>query len=178
MRGLPDSAPDFLLDAITADSSARPEHSFLSAALDRQSIPRAAPDIDHERLAAMYDLVSDGCIEPASGMAGPFRLLIGEGEGVLEITLGDRDCAVIAMHPVRLVGLRSLIRDYLIVCENYYTAIKSAPPSRIEAIDMGRRGLHDDGAERLIAAFEPFGKIDHRTARCFFSLICALRVRS
>ena len=84
----------------------------------------------------------------------------------------------IADFPLALSAFRKVVRDYFTVCESYYDAIKSASPSKIEAIDMGRRGLHDEGADILKVKLAEFVDVDESTARRLFTLICVLHVRS
>jgi uncharacterized protein (UPF0262 family) len=109
---------------------------------------------------------------------GPYalRLLRQESRLIFEIT--DNDGYHFADIPLALSTFRKIIRDYFTVCESYYDAIKSASPSKIEAIDMGRRGLHDEGAELLKNKLVEYVEVDESTARRLFTLICVLHVRS
>ena len=82
-----------------------------------------------------------------------------------------------ATHVLSLTPLKRVIRDYFVVCDTYYQAIRSASPSQIEAIDMGRRGLHDEGSQLLRERLTGKIAVDHDTARRLFTLICALHVK-
>ena len=109
--------------------------------------------------------------------AGPYCLLIGIRESCLVLDIRDGDENPIEEIILPFFRLRSLIRDYFKVCDAYYEAIKTASPSRIEAIDMGRRGIHDEGAEILLRRLAPKIEMDTQTSRRQFILICVLHVR-
>lgn len=144
---------------------------------DRNFIARN-PEVEHERRVAIYDLLEDNYFRMTDRDNGPYalRLLRQESRLIFEIT--DNDGYHFADIPLALSHFRKIIRDYFTVCESYYDAIKTASPSKIEAIDMGRRGLHDEGAELLKDKLVEYVEIDESTARRLFTLICVLHVRS
>ena len=155
---------------------------LIAVTLDEGSIGRGNPDQEHERRIAIYDLVEEnsfGLSDPdASGRAtGPYRLAIGLRDGKLVLAVSDEAGAPLMSHLLSLQPFRSVLRDYLMLCDTYYQAIRTASPSRIEAIDMGRRGLHDEGAALLGARLA--GKIvaDGGTLRRLFTLLTALHYR-
>lgn len=135
---------------------------------------RRSPEIEHERAVAVYDLEHENSFELVDHPGGPYRLNIVVRENRLVLDVRDADDRPLEEILLPLGPLRSIIRDYFRVCDAYYSAIKTASPSRIEAIDMGRRGLHDEGAERLRDRLASRARIDDGTARRLFTLICIL----
>ncbi|HVI29462.1 UPF0262 family protein [Hansschlegelia sp.] len=152
-----------------------PRHRLVAVTLDEKSIGRASPDVEHERAVAIYDLVEDNQFAPKGIEAeGPFALHIGLLDRKLALQIRRQTGEEIVTHLLSLTPFLKILKDYFLICESYRTAIKTASPSQIEAIDMGRRGLHDEGAQVLGERLK--GKIacDHDTARRLFTLICAL----
>jgi len=148
--------------------------------LDEASIARRGPEIDHERAVAAYDLIESNRFELV-GHEGPYhlRLFVEENRLMLDIR-GHADAA--DGEPLLLIGLslspfRRVIKDYFTLCDSYYAAIRQASPSQIEAIDMGRRALHNEGSELLIERLAGKATLDLDTARRLFTLICALHLR-
>ena len=142
--------------------------------LDEESIGRGNPDQEHERQIAIYDLVESNSFGVPGHDGGPYALRLGLRERKLLLDIHDEAGAPVAAHLLSLTPFRRVLRDYFEICESYYDAIRTASPARIEAIDMGRRGLHDDGA-RLFAE-RLSGKIlcDFDTARRMFTLLTVL----
>ncbi len=145
--------------------------------LDEGSIVRWNPDVDQERKVAIYDLLEDNRFALIGGGRGPYglHLAIEENRLVFEVK-GDDD---VPLRRIVLAGtpFRRVVRDYFQVCESYFEAIKVASPSKIEAIDMGRRAIHNDGAELLRQRLADKVEIDNDTARRLFTLICVLHLR-
>lgn len=140
------------------------------------------PEIQQELDVAIFDLVEENRfrITPRDGQAvpaGPYDLGIGMAERmlVLEVATQAGEAAVV-LH-LSLSPLRGVIKDYFAICESYFDAVKRLPPSRIETIDMGRRGIHDEGARILVERLEGKVETDHDTARRLFTVICALQFR-
>lgn len=145
--------------------------------LDETSIVYRGPDIEHECKVAIYDLVEGNHFAPLGSPGGPYHLhlCIEENRLVFDIRLGtDEPHGKIILS---LTPFRRIIRDYLIICESYYSAIRSATPSQIEAIDMGRRGIHNEGSELLTERLAGKVILDFDTARRLFTLICVLHMR-
>ena len=113
---------------------------LIAVTLDEGSIGRGNPDQEHERRIAIYDLVEENSFGLVGRDAGPFRLAIGLQDGKLVLAVGDQDGAPLMSHLLSLQPFRSVLKDYLMLCDTYYQAIRTQSPSRIEAIDMGRRG--------------------------------------
>ena len=142
--------------------------------LDDKSLGRKSSDVEHERKVAIFDLIEENVFTLEERQEGPYSLHLSIAENRLVFAVGDVDHKPITSFMLSLSPFRKLVKDYFLVCESYYDAIKTAPPSRIEALDMGRRGLHNEGTQLLMQRLE--GKIttDFDTARRLFTLICAL----
>ena len=147
---------------------------MISVEFDPGSIGRARPHIEHERDVAIIDLIDNNRFYLEAGPTGPYRLWIGKAEERLVLDVRDETSRPLANLQFSLGPFRRLIKDYFIVCETYFEAIRTAPPSRIEAIDMGRRSLHDEGSQLLIERLNGKVTLDSDTARRLFTLICAL----
>ncbi len=142
--------------------------------LDQGSIRRSNPNVEHEREVAIYDILDSNHFAVEGRDDGPYALKLGLSEDrlVMAVTPAGSDQAITYM--LSLSPFRRIIKDYFMVCESYYQAIRTAPPSRIQAIDMGRRGLHDEGSRVLADRLKGKIDVDHDTARRLFTLICAL----
>ena len=146
--------------------------------LDDESIGRGTPDIEHERAVAIYDLIEENHFAPGGTMrAAPIALRCPSSKKRLVFDITDEAGTKIAAHMLSLSPFRKIVKDYFLICESYYQAIKTATPSQIEAIDMGRRGVHNEGSETLIKRLEGKVDIDFDTARRLFTLICVLHWR-
>jgi uncharacterized protein (UPF0262 family) len=150
---------------------------LLDVTLDEESLAPASPNAEHERRIALFDLKEANSFEVVGEDRGPYLLMLSLHEGRLALDVSTERGERVALHHVPMTPLRKLIKDYLFICDSYHNAIRSAAPSRIEAIDMGRRGLHNDAAEVLGEALSSKIKIDVETARRLFTLVCALHVR-
>ena len=140
-----------------------------------ESIGRSTPDVEHERAVAIFDLIEENSFQPVNDDgAGPYRLKLSLAESRLVFAVAREDGAAVVTHILSLTPLRRIVKDYYLICESYYDAIRSSTPSHIEAIDMGRRGLHNEGAELLKARLDGKIAIDHETARRMFTLVTAL----
>jgi uncharacterized protein (UPF0262 family) len=145
--------------------------------LDAGSIVRWSREVEHERQVAVFDLLESNLFELEDGFAGPYRVSLSLQGTTLVFDVEDEADA--QRHEVRLSmrPFRRLIKDYFLICDSYLQAIKASSPSRIEAIDMGRRGLHNEGAEKLQDALGGKVKVDAETARRLFTLLCVLHIR-
>jgi uncharacterized protein (UPF0262 family) len=151
-----------------------PLSRLVEVTLDEKSIRRATPDIDHERKVAIFDLLDENYFELEEGAEGPYCLNLSLAENRLVFAIAGENRKPITNFMLSLSPFRKIVKDYFMVCESYYDAIKTAPPSRIEALDMGRRGLHDEGSNLLVERLKGKIKIDFPTARRLFTLICVL----
>lgn len=154
-------------------------HRLAKVELDEKSLGSATGDIDHERKVAMHDLLQENTFAPAGAdRDGPFALYLSERDGRLIFDIRTEDGEELVAHHLSLAPLKKTIKDYFLLCENYYDAIRSAQPERLETIDMARRAVHNEGTETLLARLE--GKIDtdFATARRIFTLICSFAMRT
>jgi uncharacterized protein (UPF0262 family) len=130
--------------------------------------------VEHERAVAIYDLLEENTFAPVGTASGPFALHLGVTGNRLMFDIRQADGAPAVVHLMSLSPLRRIVKDYFTVCDSYYQAIRAATPERIEAIDMGRRSLHDEGSQVLMERLERKVRIDFDTARRLFTLICVL----
>ena len=158
---------------MSSDSSFR----LSSITLDERTIVRRTREIEQERDVAIYDLLESNSFAPAGSPGGPYKLVLGVEENRLTFDIQLEDSTQHGKVMLSLTPFRRVIKDYFLVCESYYKAIRHAPPSQIEALDMGRRGLHDEGSKLLLERLKGKIAIDHDTARRIFTLICVLHLR-
>jgi uncharacterized protein (UPF0262 family) len=142
--------------------------------LDEDSIGPGTRDVEHERAVAIYDLVEQNSFAPVGHDGGPYCLKLQLAGNRLIFDIRTEDDHPVVAHHLSLTPFRRLVKDYFLVCESYYQAIRTATPSQIEAIDMGRRGLHDEGSEILIERLKHKVAVDFDTARRLFTLITVL----
>lgn len=143
--------------------------------LDTESIIPVTPDIDHERNVAIYDLIDENIFSPTGHQGGPYALYISLVDKRLVFDIREiKTETPINTHILSLTPFRRIVKDYFLICESYYEAIRIATPSQIEAIDMGRRGLHDEGSQILLDRLNNKIDIDFKTARRLFTLVCVL----
>lgn len=148
------------------------EHRLVSIELDGSSLPAASAEIEHERRVAVFDLVEKNSFEPAGAATGPYALKLSSQDGRLVFDITGPQFA--KAHGLSMSPLTKVIKDYIDICDSYYEVLRGADVGKIEAIDMGRRGLHNDGAEVLKARLDGKIAIDHETARRLFTLVTAL----
>ena len=146
--------------------------------LNEKSLVRRAAHVEHERKVAVYDLLEDNHFAPVGDDRGPYTLHLGIEDNRLVFDIRTEGGDKLDRFTLPLNSFRKIVKDYFIVCESYLEAIKTAPPSRIEALDMGRRGLHNEGSDILRDRLEGKVDIDKRTARRLFTLICVLHIRA
>ena len=144
--------------------------------IDDAGLPTPTPEIEQERKVAIFDLLEDNSFAvPRDGVPeGPYRLglAIRERRLVFDVQTEAEDPA--AEFHLSLGPFRQVVKDYFQICESYFDAVKKLPPSQIEAIDMGRRGIHNEGARILQERLEGKAEVDIDTARRLFTLICVL----
>lgn len=147
---------------------------LISVELDESSIGRGSPDIEHERAIAIYDLIEENSFALTGTEEGPFRLRLSIQEKRLVFDIRNEADDPVVTHILSLSPFRRIVRDYFMICESYFEMIKTASPSRIEAVDMGRRGIHNDGSRILMERLDGKIAVDFDTARRLFTLICVL----
>ena len=142
------------------------------------SIGRSTPDVEHERAVAIFDLIEENSFQPVADTGtGPYRLKLSLAEARQVFAVSREDGAPVVTHMLSLTPFRRIVKDYYMICESYYDAIRAATPSQIEAIDMGRRGLHNEGSQTLMDRLSGKIEIDFDTARRLFTLVCVLHWR-
>jgi uncharacterized protein (UPF0262 family) len=151
-----------------------PRNRLVSVTLDEASIGRSTADKEHERQIAIYDLLEENSFGVSGHDAGPYGLKIALQDSKLVLEILDENSAPLVAHILSLTPLRGLLKDYFFVCESYYAAIRTAMPGQIEAIDMGRRALHNEGAQMLVERLKGKIECDNDTARRIFTLVAAL----
>ncbi|MBL6946856.1 MAG: UPF0262 family protein [Rhodospirillales bacterium] len=149
--------------------------------LDDDRRIRLSAQVEHERRVAIHDLLEENHFDPVGGpgdgFEGPFIVHLGMSDGNLIFNIHDDADKPRVSFILPLGDFRSLIKDYFVVCESYFNAIKTLSPSQIEAIDMGRRGLHNEGSKLMQERLAEKVKIDIDTARRLFTLLCVLQIR-
>ena len=142
--------------------------------LDEASHGNANDEIEHERRVAIYDLLEDNSFRPTGHDGGPYTLQLGITGARLVFDIRLADGAPVIAHMLSLAPFRRIVKDYFTVCDSYYSAIRTATPDRIEALDMGRRGLHDEGSRIVVERLKRKVDVDFDTARRLFTLITVL----
>ncbi|MEM1284480.1 MAG: UPF0262 family protein [Pseudomonadota bacterium] len=168
--------PDPVTDGSKTDgAAAKSPDRLVDVVIDDVSIGRSGPAIDHERQVAVHDLLEDNAFALVGHARGPYSLTLAVVERRLVFDVRTAEGREpVAAHMLALSPLRRAVKDYHLICDSYYEAIKTASPSQIEAIDMGRRGLHNDGSTLLMERLDGKISIDFETARRLFTLICVL----
>ena len=147
--------------------------------IDDAGLPAPTPEIEQERRVAIFDLIEENRFalpgrEGRDVPAGPYRLLLAIREKRLVFDIRTEDESPAQEFHLSLGPFRQVVKDYFQICESYYEAVKRLPPSQIEAIDMARRGIHNEGARVLQERLEGKADVDDATARRLFTLICVL----
>ena len=153
------------------------EPRIIDIELDERTIIRRSDDIERERKVAIFDLLEENHFEPVGDFTGPYHLFLGIEENRLVFDIRNEGGEPLSKIILPLTPFRTVVKDYFTVCESYYTAIKRASLTQIEALDMGRRALHNEGSELLRERLEGKIKLDQNTARRLFTLICVLHIR-
>jgi uncharacterized protein (UPF0262 family) len=145
--------------------------------LDEKSVVQRSRAVEQEREIAIYDILEANIFRPEGSAGGPYHLTLGLEENRLVLDIAFEDGRPHGRTTVSLTPLRKTMKDYFLVCENYYKAIRTAPPHQIEALDMARRTLHDEGAVELQKRLKDKVETDFDTARRLFTLVCVLQMR-
>lgn len=145
--------------------------------LDERTVVRRSRQIEQEREIAIYDLLEANSFRPAGSPGGPYKLVLSieENRLILDIRLEDETAhgrVLLALTPFRRV-----VKDYFLICESYFKAIRDAPPAQIETLDMSRRAVHDEGSELLAERLKGKIEVDRDTARRLFTLLCVLHLK-
>ena len=153
------------------------DYRIAAIALDESSLAKRSREIEHEREIAVHDLLEENLFRPKGSPGGPYHLLLSIAESRLALDI-KRDSGEEHGHVLlSLTPFKRVMKDYFLVCESYYAAVRDGRGAQIEAIDMGRRGLHNDGAKLLAERLKGKIEIDNDTARRLFTLMCVLHLR-
>lgn len=145
--------------------------------LDERTVIRRSAQVEHERKVAIYDLLEDNHFNPIGDHGGPYNLHLSIEENRLIFDVRNADDSALTRFSLPSTPFRKIIKDYFLICDSYYQAIKTSTPSQIEAIDMGRRGIHNEGSELLKERLDGKVDIDDNTSRRLFTLICVLHIK-
>ena len=159
------------------DSSEDSPNRIVHLSLDDPALIARNPDVEHERRVAIFDLLEENSFSPKDCAPGPYRVTLSLTEKGLNFRLCDLEDNLLKDIELSLMSFRRLVKDYFLICENYYQAIRSASPDKIETIDMGRRALHNEGSTLLQEKLSDVITMDFDTARRLFTLICVLQMR-
>lgn len=151
--------------------------------IDNPGVVRYHPDVEREIEVAIYDLVESNVFTPNAGHFGdvpdgPFVLILRALGRQIQFEIANETGMPVGTLSLPLIPFRKTIKDYFTVCESYYEAIRASSPAQIEALDMGRRGLHNEGSDQLRELLDGRINLDHDTSRRLFTLICALHIRA
>jgi uncharacterized protein (UPF0262 family) len=155
---------------------------LIAVTLDDSGLPPPTPEVEQERRVALYDLMEENVFrlpprEGAGPAEGPFRLHLAVRDGRLSFEVADEAGADLAAFHLSLSPFRQIIKDYFAICASYFDAVKRLPAAQIEAIDMGRRGIHNEGSTLLMERLKGKVETDFDTARRLFTLICVLHFK-
>ena len=151
-----------------------PENRLVAVEIDEDTLAASGPDAEHERRIAIFDLIEENMFDVVDHAGGPYVLHLSMQERRLAMDVRLEDGSPVRIFGLSLTPFRGVIRDYFMICESYYDAIRNSSPHQIEAIDMARRGIHNEGSELVAARLEGKVTVDFDTSRRLFTLICAL----
>jgi len=148
-----------------------------SIELDEHSVVRRTREIEQEREIAIYDLLESNLFRPLESEGGPYKVILSVEDNRLIFDIRLEEGSAHARVSLPLTPFRTVIKDYFLICESYFKAIRNAPPSQIETFDMSRRGVHNEGSELLKDKLKDKIEVDFDTARRLFTLLCVLHLR-
>jgi uncharacterized protein (UPF0262 family) len=155
----------------------KPKNRLSTVELDSSIGPGPSPEAEHERRVAIYDLVEENSFTLEAHPEGPYRLRLSTADGRLIFDVLNEAEERLSLIGLSMSPFRRIVKDYFMICESYYQAIRTATPSQIETIDMARRGLHNEGSELLKERLNGKVDVDFDTARRLFTLVCVLHWR-
>lgn len=153
------------------------EYRIIRIDLEAASLGPGDVNADHERRVAIADLLESNHFRPEAEGQGPYALRLAIEDDRLVFDVRQEDETPVHAFVFALGPLRRIIKDYFLICESYYEAIRTSTPSQIEAIDMGRRGMHNEGSQTLMDRLSGKIDMDFDTARRLFTLVCVLHWR-
>ena len=155
------------------------DHYIVELNIDTESLPVINVEMQHERRVAVFDLLEDNVFRPLESEKGPYIVDISLEDSTRLVMEVKRSTGTdIGRYTVSMSSFRRIVKDYFMMCESYHNAIRTATSAQIEAIDMGRRGLHNEGSRLLTDSLRNSIEMDFNTSRRIFTLICSLHRRS
>ena len=161
------------MDQATPAPQARNDR-IVDITIDSKSLGRGNANIEHEREVAIFDILDGNSFSVEGEHAGPYKLHLSTAEDRLQMAIANESGDPVAQHVVPMTPLKRIMKDYFMVCETYYAAVRTAPPAKIQTIDVNRRALHDEGSAVLKEKLLTKITVDADTARRLFTLVCAL----
>jgi uncharacterized protein (UPF0262 family) len=158
----------------TVAASEKSRDRLVEITLDAKSLGRVNASIEHEREVAIFDILDGNAFRIDGLDAGPYKLNLSLADERLVLHISPSDAGDTIEHGVALTPLKRIVKDYFMICESYYEAVRTAPPARIQAIDVSRRALHDEGSTLLKEKLQPKIVVDEDTSRRLFTLVCSL----
>lgn len=155
-------------------ADARSANRIVGITLDSKSLGQASGNIEHEREVAIFDILDGNSFAVEGENKGPYKVHLSITDDRLVLSISNEQGEAVAQHGVPLTPLKRIMKDYFMVCETYYQAVRTAPPAKIQAIDVNRRTLHDEGSSILKDKLLSKVVVDADTARRLFTLVCAL----
>ncbi|GJL95913.1 MAG: UPF0262 protein [Hyphococcus sp.] len=162
---------------MTDNEASREKFHIVKIDLDERSLAPATADIEHERKVAIYDLLEENFFKPSGAGEGPFELYLSNVERRLVFDVRKQGGDALGQVHLSMTPFRKIIRDYFMLCESYYDAIRNAAPAQIETIDMARRAMHNEGSDILTERLNDKIELDENTSRRLFTLICSFHMR-
>ena len=153
------------------------DHYISELHIDSDSLPATSPEMEHERRVAIFDLLEENEFHPHDSQSGPYVVNISLKDDRLCLNIMRTNGIQRGDVSFSIKPFRRIIKDYFLICEAYHDAIRTATSAQIEAIDMGRRGLHNEGSRLLTDSLRNSVELDFKTSRRMFTLICALHRR-
>ncbi len=153
------------------------DHYIAELHIDPESLPVTSPEMEHERRVAIFDLLEENKFQPLDSQSGPYVVRIFLNDDRLRLNVIRTNGAIRGDYSFSLKPFRRIVKDYFMICEAYHDAIRTSTSAQIEAIDMGRRGLHNEGSRLLNDSLRNTLELDFQTSRRFFTLLCALHRR-
>ena len=145
--------------------------------LDDPALTARNADLEHERRVAIFDILENNHFALVDGPAGPYRLKLSLADRGIVFAVSDKAGGAVSRLELSMRPLRRNIRDYFLICESYFEAMRNATPERVETIDQARRALHNESAELLKTSLANKVRLDDDTARRLFTLISVLQMR-
>lgn len=153
------------------------DHRIGAIILDEKSVVKRSAEVEQEREVAISDLLESNLFKPKGATGGPYRLALSVRENRLVFDIARENGHRVGRILLSLAPFRRIVKDYFLVCDSYYKAMRSAPPSQIESLDMGRRAVHNEGTELLMKRLHGKIETNFETARRLFTLICVLHLK-